>query len=98
MINSSQRETWRCKVRVIVKDWNGISGAKDLADMENIYKPAAECCIGIYVSIGILPGKVRRNSMKTKKRVLDANLDPGRSSTHLSSRLGVPDASCLQRY
>ena len=56
-----------------------MSGAKDLADMENIYKPAAECCTGIYVSIGILPGKVRRNSMKTKERVLDANLDPGRS-------------------
>ena len=58
---------------------NVMSGAKDLADMENIYKPAAECCTGIYVSTGILPGKVRRNSMKTRERVLDANLDPGRS-------------------
>ena len=73
-------------------------GPKTLLTWRTFISQQLNVALEFYVSIGILPGKVRRNSMKTKPRVLDANLDPGRSPTHLSSRLVVPDASCLQRY
>ena len=72
MIKSCQRETWRCKVRVIMNDWNDgnmiFLGPKGLLTWKTFICQQFECYIGVSVSIGILPGNVQRNSMKTNPK------------------------------